>query len=40
MDFNETLDYTKIMLNSGVRIDYSNLDGYVIDKHSSISGTK
>ena len=35
MDYNETLDYTKIMLNSGIKLDYSYLDGYVIDKHST-----
>lgn len=35
MNHAETLEYTKVMLNSGVTLDFSHLDGFVIDKHST-----
>ena len=31
----ETMAYTKSMLNSGARLDFSHLSGYVVDKHST-----
>ena len=31
----ETMAYTKSMLNSGARLDFSYLSGYVVDKHST-----
>ena len=31
----ETLTYTKTILNSGIKLDFSHLTGYVIDKHST-----
>ena len=35
MNKDETLSYTKAMLFSGITLDFSYLDGYVIDKHST-----
>ena len=35
MNTKETRNYTHSMLNSGERIDFSYLDGFVIDKHST-----
>ncbi len=35
MNQEETLKYTQSMLNSGVTLDFSNLPGFVIDKHST-----
>ena len=35
MNTKETRSYTHSMLNSGERIDFSYLDGFVIDKHST-----
>ena len=35
MNHQETLDYTQTMLNSGVRLDFSDFPGYVVDKHST-----
>jgi pyrimidine-nucleoside phosphorylase len=31
----ETIDYTKILINSGTRLDFSYLPGFVVDKHST-----
>ena len=35
MSHEETMFYTQAMLNSGTRLDFSNMPGYVIDKHST-----
>ncbi len=35
MSLNETLLYTKSLKQSGITMDFSNLSGYVIDKHST-----
>ena len=35
MSHEETLDYTRAMVNSGVSLDFSHLPGYVLDKHST-----
>ena len=35
MSHEETLEYTKVMLNSGITLDFSHLDGLVLDKHST-----
>ena len=35
MKHEETLHYTQSMLHSGVTLDFSHLNGYVIDKHST-----
>jgi pyrimidine-nucleoside phosphorylase len=35
MSHEETLEYTKVMLNSGITLDYSHLNGLVLDKHST-----
>ena len=35
MSFDETIDYTASIINSGQRISFSNLDRYIIDKHST-----
>ena len=35
MNHQETLDYTQTMLSSGVRLDFSDFPGYVVDKHST-----
>ena len=35
MSHEETLNYTRAMVNSGVTLDFSHLSGYVLDKHST-----
>ena len=35
MSHEETLEYTKVMLNSGMTLDFSHLNGFVLDKHST-----
>jgi len=35
MSHEETLEYTKVMLNSGITLDFSHLNGFVLDKHST-----
>ena len=35
MSHEETLEYTKVMLNSGITLDFSHLNGLVLDKHST-----
>ena len=35
MTYNETLSYTQAVINSGSRIEFPDLDGYLIDKHST-----
>ncbi len=35
MSHEETLNYTRAMVDSGVTLDFSNLPGYVLDKHST-----
>jgi len=35
MNHKETLNYTQSMLHSGVTLDFSHLNGYVMDKHST-----
>ena len=35
MNYDETLNYTSTMLNSGITLDFSHLSGFVIDKHST-----
>ena len=35
MSYDETLDYTRAMVNSGINLDFSYLPGYVLDKHST-----
>jgi len=35
MSHNETLDYTRIMLASGASLNFSHLNGFVVDKHST-----
>ena len=35
MNFEETVSYTDAIINSGSRLNFSNLDGYVLDKHST-----
>jgi len=35
MTYNETLSYTQALINSGSRIEFPDLDGYLIDKHST-----
>ena len=35
MNQEETMVYTRTMLDSGARLDFSHLPGYVIDKHST-----
>jgi len=35
MSHEETLEYTKVMLNSGITLNFSYLDGVVLDKHST-----
>lgn len=35
MSHDETLNYTKTMVNSGVTLNFSHLPGYVLDKHST-----
>ena len=35
MSYEETLTYTRSMINSGVKLDFSHLNGYVVDKHST-----
>ena len=35
MSHEETLEYTNVMLNSGITLDFSHLDGLVVDKHST-----
>ena len=35
MSHEETLEYTRAMVNSGVTLDFSHLPGYVLDKHST-----
>ena len=35
MNIEETVSYTKSIINSGKKINFTNLDGYIIDKHST-----
>jgi pyrimidine-nucleoside phosphorylase len=35
MNHEETIHYTRTMLNSGVTLDFSHLNGFVVDKHST-----
>ena len=35
MSFEESLNYLNTLINSGVKLNFSNLSGYVIDKHST-----
>ena len=35
MSINETIFYTDSIINSGQKIKFDNLDGYVLDKHST-----
>ncbi len=35
MSHEETLDYTRAMVNSGVTLNFSHLPGFVLDKHST-----
>ena len=35
MNINETIFYTDAMINSGQKIMFDNLDGYILDKHST-----
>ena len=35
MSYDETLDYTRSMVNSGVTLNFSHLPGFVLDKHST-----
>ena len=35
MDLDETVGYTRSIINSGSRIKFENLNGYIIDKHST-----
>jgi pyrimidine-nucleoside phosphorylase len=35
MSYDETLDYTRAMVNSGVTLNFSHLPGFVLDKHST-----
>ena len=35
MDINETVYYTDAIINSGNKITFNDLDGYIIDKHST-----
>jgi pyrimidine-nucleoside phosphorylase len=35
MNQDETLHYTRTMLKSGVQLDFSHLNGFVVDKHST-----
>ena len=35
MSHEETLEYTRVMLNSGITLDFSHLNGLVLDKHST-----
>ena len=35
MNHEETLNYTRSMLESGVKLDFSHLPGFVLDKHST-----
>ena len=35
MNEKEITDYTKVMLSSGIKLDFSHLSGFVVDKHST-----
>ena len=35
MNFSETVNYTNAIINSGKKIQFKNLNGYIIDKHST-----
>ena len=35
MDFKETINYTNAIINSGKKIKFKNINGFVIDKHST-----
>ena len=35
MNQSETINYTKAIINSGEKINWKNLDGFIIDKHST-----
>ena len=35
MNFSETANYTNAIINSGKKIQFKNLNGYIIDKHST-----
>ena len=35
MNYEETLNYTRTMLKSGIQLDFSHLKGFVVDKHST-----
>ena len=35
MDIDETIAYTSSIINSGTKIKFNNLDGYIVDKHST-----
>ena len=35
MNHEETLHYTRTMLESGVQLDFSHLPGFILDKHST-----
>ena len=35
MNIDETIAYTASIINSGTKINFSNLDGYIVDKHST-----
>tara|TARA_B100001142_G_scaffold16348_1_gene15243 strand:- start:4134 stop:5360 length:1227 start_codon:yes stop_codon:yes gene_type:complete len=35
MNIDETIAYTSSIINSGTKIEFNNLDGYIVDKHST-----
>ena len=35
MDLDETINYTNAIINSGKKVEFNNLNGFVIDKHST-----
>ena len=35
MNLKETVNYTSAMINSGKTVDFKNMDGFIIDKHST-----
>ena len=35
MNIDETIAYTSSIVNSGTKIEFNNLDGYIVDKHST-----